>query len=461
MSNKFLEKLYTRLPGFINNLFVSGYNYVEYRKRYSGDYNNYKKIFEENDNLSLEELKRIQFLKLIELLNHAKVKSSFYSEIFKGINFNNFTSVSDLRGLPIIDKETLRTNITDILTINKSEAVPVKTGGTTGKSLVVYYSKEDVQFGFALLDHFRSKYGYSLGKKTAWFSGKSLLNQNDIKKNIFWKTDYLYKVRYYSTFHIQQKNLEYYIADLIKFKPLFLVGFPSSINEIAAYGLRNNTVFPEGIVKAIFPTAETFTLEIRNNIETFFKAKAYDQYASSEGAPFIFECSKGRLHMELQSGVFEVLDENNESAKEGNMIVTSFRTFGTPLIRYDIGDGLVLSDDSCDCGNNNPLIQKLIGRNTDYVYSPETGKITLVNFANATKGAEGIIKFQIIQNSLDAILIKIVRDTKLYQSGQENIFMTNLRDRVGVKMKIELSYVHDIETEASGKFRLIKNSLTI
>ena len=38
----------------------------------------------------------------------------------------------------------------------------------------------------------------------------------------------------------------------------------------------------------------------------------YNQYASSEGAPFIIECKEGNLHLELQSGVFEVLDENDK-----------------------------------------------------------------------------------------------------------------------------------------------------
>jgi phenylacetate-CoA ligase len=32
-----------------------------------------------------------------------------------------------------------------------------------------------MQERFALLDHFRNKYGYKFGKKTAWFSGKKML----------------------------------------------------------------------------------------------------------------------------------------------------------------------------------------------------------------------------------------------------------------------------------------------
>ena len=42
----------------------------------------------------------------------------------------------------------------------------------------------------AFLDNFRSKYGYKLGARTAWFSGKDILNINDVRKLRFWKTDY-------------------------------------------------------------------------------------------------------------------------------------------------------------------------------------------------------------------------------------------------------------------------------
>jgi len=459
-SVNYLEKIYKYLPGFVNNIFITGYNFIAYKKRYSGYYNYYRNIFKNNENLSFQELKDIQFKKLMDLLNYAKKKSKFYRELYKEIDFNNFTSVKDLEKLPVINKEMLRQNIDDIVTIDKSEAVISKTGGTTGKSLVVYNRKEDIQLGFAFLDNFRSKYGYTLGKKTAWFSGKNIISERDIRKNIFWKTDYLYKVRYYSTFHIQQKNLKYYINDLIKFKPLYLVGFPSSINEIASYGLRNNINFPSGIVKAVFPTAETFTQEFRINIESFFKTKAYDQYASSEGAPFIFECTKGNMHLELQSGVFEVLDEQNKPAMQGRLVVTSFRNYGTPLIRYDIGDEVILSDEFCDCGNNNPTIKKVLGRKNDFIYSFETGKITLVNISNCLKGVHGVIKFQIIQDSMEEILIKIVKDD-IYNQQDEKKFIDNLRDRVGKKMKIELVYVDDIENEVSGKYRLIKNSLPV
>ena len=156
-----------------------------------------------------------------------------------------------------------------------------KTGGTTGKSLEILFTQDNMQERFAMLDDFRSRIGYELGKKTAWFSGKALLTDRDVKRNRFWKNDYWHRVRYYSTFHVHNKYLKYYVEDLIKFKPEFFVGFPSSILEIAKFGIANNYDFPANTVKAIFPTAETITPEMREVIERFFKTKMYNQYASS------------------------------------------------------------------------------------------------------------------------------------------------------------------------------------
>ena len=73
--------------------------------------------------------------------------------------------------------------------------------------------------------------------------------------------------------------------------------------------------------------------------------------------------------------------------QSGRLVVTSFTTEATPLIRYDIGDSVVLEDSNkiCSCGNNNPMVKKINGRIDDYIYSPQTGKINLGNISNTLK----------------------------------------------------------------------------
>lgn len=453
------EKLYKILPHFVQNLFVTAYNVIQYRKRYGGNYTKYLELFNKNRQLSLAELEKIQNERFVQLLNSTVEKSSYYRDLYKNIELP--TSVVEINKLPIVSKEQLRQNIDQVVTIESKNAVHLKTGGTTGKSLEVLFTPDNNQERFAMLDDFRGRFGYQLGKKTAWFSGKNLLTEKDLKKNRFWKTDIKHQVRYYSTFHIKDSYLKHYVEDIIRFQPEYLVGFPSSILEIAKFGISNGYDFPANTVKAVFPTAETITDEMRKYIEPFFKAKMYNQYASSEGAPFIIECEKGNLHLELQSGVFEVLDENDKPADSGRLIVTSFTTYGTPLIRYDIGDSISLEikEKTCSCGNNNPLVKEILGRIDDFVYSPENGKINLGNVSNTLKDTKGIVRFQAVQNELNRIEVLVVVDNKIFNDKIETKFIENWRDRIGNKMELIIKKVDEIPTEKSGKYRIVKNNI--
>ncbi|WP_048510256.1 phenylacetate--CoA ligase family protein [Chryseobacterium sp. FH2] len=453
------EKIYKILPDFLQNFMVYIYNRQAYKRRYGGEYENFRKEKKDNRTLSLEELKEYQKNRYSRLIEFAIQNSEYYKKSIG--NIDNAVLIENISSLPIVNKEVFRNNIDAIIVKTSEKLEKSKTGGTTGKSLEVKFFVRDSQERFAFLDDFRSRFGYELGKKTAWFSGKSLLTDRDIKKKRFWKTDFINNVRYYSTFHIKDDYLKYYVENLLSYAPEYLVGFPSTILEIAKYGLANGYDFPENTVKAVFPTAETITAETRYHIEKFFKTKLYNQYASSEGAPFIIECKEGNLHLELQSGVFEVLDENDQPAKSGRLIVTSFTTAATPLIRYDIGDSITLeeADKKCSCGNNNPLVKEILGRIDDFIYSVENGKINLGNVSNTLKDTKGIIRFQAVQNKLEELDLYVVADKEIYSKQIEKIFIGNWKDRVGNSMKIHLHYVNEIPVEASGKYRIVKNNI--
>ena len=429
-----------------------------YRSRYGGRYRSYKKQFASRETYSLTVLLQHQRERFAQLITHSQEQSPFYQSRYQSIETPE--NIDHIDKLPILTKEDLKEHLSDIHTINRSDAVTSQTGGTTGTPIEVYFSKENVQERFAMLDNFREKAGYKLGKRTAWFSGKHIVFEKDLKKQRFWKTDNFYNVRYYSTFHIQQKNIPSYLGNLIGYKPEYLIGFTSSIVELATYGLNNDITFPEGLVKAVFPTAETLDEDARKNIETFFQCPVYNQYAASEGAPFIFECKEGNLHLELQSGVFEVLDDNDKPADTGRLVITSFTTYGTPLIRYDIGDRVTLDiHGTCSCINKNPLVKTILGRDKDFVLSEETGVIYVANIANAVKGVSGIIRFQITQKSINSITVLIQHNSDFTQN-EKTLFLNNLKLRLGNQMTVKLESAQEILREKSGKYRLIKNYLS-
>src|SRR3546814_13810209 len=76
-----------------------------------------------------------------------------------------------------------------------------------------------------------------------------------------------------------------------------------------------------------------------------------------------------------------------QPAREGEILVTSFTTRGTPLIRYRIGDRISLAPDDyrCPCGSCFPVVKHIDGRTADFIWSPENGKVNLGNISNSTK----------------------------------------------------------------------------
>ncbi|MFC3216428.1 hypothetical protein [Novosphingobium panipatense] len=116
----------------------------------------------------------------------------------------------------------------------------------------VLFTAQDMQTRFAMLDWFRSLYGWELGKRTAWFSGKSLVRERDIRQGIVWRDDWITKTRFFSTFHINETNFDAYWQGLIEFDPEFIVGFPSSLIDILQMAKTRGLSYPSR-VKAFSP----------------------------------------------------------------------------------------------------------------------------------------------------------------------------------------------------------------
>ncbi len=452
-----LERVYVNAPHWLQTAMVTGFNLRNYTLRRGGDYERWKAFYGEWERRPIDEIRAKQSEMLVEFLRYVAANSPFYRKRWAGIDIEGIRSPRDLTRLPIVDKEDLRRNLDEIVTLPKWRAQGSVTGGSTGASLKVYYGPEDTQMRYGALDNFRERYGYGLGKRTAWFSGKSLLGARDIRQHRYWKTDVFHHIRYYSTFHITPETAPHYIADLNAWAPQVINAFATNVYEIARLSQSLDcpiTFSPE----VIFVTAETLVPEYRKVIESVFGTKVRDQYASAEGAPFAFECPHGRWHDHLLTGVIEIVDEDLQPADSGEILVTSFSTRGTPLVRYRIGDVMSRSGGTCDCGDQNPVIDSIEGRTMDYIYSPERGKINLGNLSNSVKYVGGVTHFQVEQNEPDAIIVRVVRDGT-YTAVDEQQLMANFRDRFGEKLAIELQYVAAIPRTVGGKFKFIINNL--
>ena len=127
-----------------------------------------------------------------------------------------------------------------------------------------------------------------------------------------------------------------------------------------------------------------------------------------------------------------------------------------PLIRYKIGDiGIMQEYSDCICGYNYQKLQKVVGRTTD-VFKTISGSIVVPEYFIHLIGVvcnKGNIKlFQVIQEKLDKIIIKIVKDGEIL-----NIDLLEIEEKIklvmGSECEIVFEFIENIPTTLTGKHR--------
>lgn len=452
-----LQVLYDRAPVVLQNVMVSAAGYQRNRERYGREYWDYRRFLEGFDRWPLADKLEYQRTQLQELVSDAAERSPFYGELYEGIDVAKIRTVDDLRQLPVVDKEMLRANIDRVVTIPRRGALEAHTGGTTGKSLVTLRTLDDNMRKMATLDHFKAKHGFEhLKMRRATFNGKHIVAPSQRAKR-FWRYNAACKQMIYSSFHLTEENLAHYVESLNKFRPDALDGFFSSICDVASYIERHGIALGFRPV-AIFPTSETLTPSGRELLERVFGCKVYDQYSSSEAAPFLTECSQQVLHIDLASGVFEHFNDSDE------VLVTSFTSHGTPLIRYRIGDSMVFGDpDSrCACGDESPTVTEIRGRRLDFLFTAEGAKVNAGNVSNLFKNvSNAIIRAQTVQERMDHVQILLEVDPESYVPAYDDLIKAEFRHKFGPSTRVTITHVEEIPREASGKFRLIANRVPV
>ena len=443
------QQLYNKLPHLLKNVLVTLYN-LRQVKSHGKLYKQYIEMYKTHFfHTSYDQLKAIQNERFLSLIKFVRNNNPYYQQKLKGIKIN---SIEDRFKIPELSKEDLRL---DSIKSNVDQSlVKGNTGGTTGKSLHFAITQDNFSERMACLDFFRGMYGYNYGDEIAWFSGKEIITDREVQQNIFWVRDYRTNVTYYSTFHLKPDYIQYMIQDIRHKHPRYLAGFPSAITDIARQWEKSGI---EPIqLNAIFPTSEPLLTQDKEFLQAFFNCPVPDQYASSEGAPFIYECPQGSLHYDMLSGIFDVKDET----LSGPVLVTSFTTDYMPLIRYDIGDSIVFPEQeiTCSCGSNMPVVEKIIGRSTSFIYSSERGKVTNSNISNVIKYLNGIEKFQVVQKQRDSIEVYIVYSGENKTEIQKKIEY-ELRYRLGEDMNIHYHFVASIPPGNNGKFQMVINQL--
>jgi len=446
------EIIYNYSPYWLRNLWISLFGYKLAKERYGKSYLEHFDLYKKIQFDSVEQIHERQNGMFREFVSFAASNSPFYREFYKDCNLPG--NISEISNLPILTKELLRKNDEKLRTGELgSDKICIHTSGTTGTPLTYYFAKEDFQARIALLDSYKEWFGVKRGDKRASFTGRIIKPANSRSKK-FWQMNFMINQRLYSTYHLSKDNLKYYIEDLEKYQPVFMDGYPSAFLVLAKYFLAGNTK-PGFRPKVIFTTAETIKPYEKELIEKAFGCPLSDHHGSSEGAPVTAQCEYGKYHFLSFLGVMEVLDENNRPANAGRAVLTCFNTRFMPLIRYDIGDYVKLSDEkSCSCGRNYPIVESVLGREEDYIVTTERGKVGRLDpiFKNSPST---IIKTQIVQNEIDKVDVLYVPDELKFKSEHLDVIKDQLLARIGSNTEVRFNKVMDIPVGKNGKFKAV------
>jgi putative adenylate-forming enzyme len=126
--------------------------------------------------------------------------------------------------------------------------------------------------------------------------------------------------------------------------------------------------------RAVMSASEVLTEESRHTIQRAWNCQPFDVYAATETAGIASECSRHRLHLFQDLVITEVVDEKNRHVPSGEfgakLLVTVLFSRTQPLIRYEISDRVMKSDDRCDCGIEFALLGGIEGRAEDILDLP-------------------------------------------------------------------------------------------
>lgn len=440
-----LEFIYNHSPIFVQNLMVSVQGKIFMKQRYTKYYYEEIKVLKNcNDFNDLQEKRLESFYTFI------KNNSEYYNKKLR--QYPSDIDIRNLQNLPKITKEEIRSNIEAIVTMNKKKLIKMATGGSTGKSMSFYTDKVDMSRKIAYLDFFKEQHGVYKGMRRVSVGGKKIIPINQRKK-VFWRFNRPLNQLMISAYHADGENLKFYIQKLNEFKPETLDGFTTVIHRLAKYILENDIKLKFKPI-AIFPNAEALTEEMKIDIENAFDCPVRNQYASSEGAPFITENIEGKLEINLATGVFE-FEKIQDNIYE--MIVTGFYTTTTPLFRYKIGDSVELHHELPENYTQNDIkVKKIIGRNNDFLQSNENGIVTNVNLSTAIRVAgSDIIESQFIQNHLDKIKINLVVSSSANKKNIMKKLESELKNRFGNNTEFEFNFVKSIPVTQGGKKDLL------
>lgn len=308
----------------------------------------------------------LQFKLINQTISKAVTYGGFYKEKFNGKN--SIKSIDDFKSLPITDKDDLRNAYPlGLQAVPDEQIIRIhSSSGTTGTPVIIPYTQNDVDDWAIMfkrcyeiadincLDRVHITPGYGLWTAGIGFqAGVELLGAMAIPMG--------------------PGNTDKQIQMMIDMQSTVLCATSSYAlllaEEITKRGVKDKIKLKKGVIGS-----ERWGEKMRKRIANELGVSLYDIYGLTEiygpgiGMSCEYECG---MHYWDDYLYFEIIDPKTgkllPDGKWGELVITTLKKEGAPLIRYRTHDLTRKLKGKCKCGCTFPRIDTLIGRSDDMI----------------------------------------------------------------------------------------------
>jgi phenylacetate-CoA ligase len=162
-------------------------------------------------------------------------------------------------------------------------------------------------------------------------------------------------------------------------------------------------------LKMIKGTSEKIFDTYQDEVQAAFGKKMISEYGSAEAGIIAFECPKGNMHINMETVIVEEID--NE------IVITNLYSMSFPIIRYKLGDYVVLDHaTTCGCGMKHPIIKEVTGRVGRVIYGIKDTypSLTLYYvFKNLAIEHHLVLNYQVVQEEKGTLNVYIENELSL------------------------------------------------
>lgn len=420
------------------------------------------------DYLPVEQLREMQSTRLKNIVTRAYTNVDLFRQRMdeRKLSPDDIKSVDDISLLPFMVKNDLRdtypfglfaSELRDVVRLHASS-------GTTGKPIVVAYTRQDVAVWSSAMvrsfascglhegDIIQNAYGYGLftGGLGAHYGAEELGA---------------------TVIPISGGNTDRQIMVMKDFGVTAICCTPSYFLHIIERAGEMGIDLSKLALKAGVFGAEPWTHEMRKCIEEMSGIKAYDIYGLSEivGPGVGIECAHQQgLHIFEDHFYPEIIDtetlEPLPDGQEGELVFTTLSKQAMPMIRYRTRDVTSIIAEQCPCGRTIRRIQR-ISRRSDDMLIVRGVNVFPSQIESALLAVEGVMPhYQIVltrQKGLDRIEVQVEVTPAFFSDkilGLETLrghIAHSIENTVGIRAQISLVEPHTIQRSEGKAKRVI------